>query len=400
MMFFGKLFVRLAAILLLAVVLLDGLEYRGAPKPTTPSPTPPAPESTAVNIPISTSTAITTTPVVGATSTPGTSTKTPKSTTPKKQTPATTSAETLKLSLTNAANSLLTASDAPQISTEDLNIITRKAVVNILCLIQGDTTRAITGSGIFIDPRGVILTNAHIAQYFLLKDYPKPNSVNCLIRTGSPASPSYKANLLYLSPSWLSENKKDIIEESPTGTGENDFALLLISDTANSVPLPASFPYITLNTSELDEKTSLQDDYLIAGYPAGFLGGSEVIKNLFIVSAVTTIKNVYTFKANTVDLISLGGTVLAQKGASGSGVVRKSDQKLIAIVVTTTEAATTEDRDLRAITTTHINRVLSEEVGRNLKEFLNSNVFDTQKNFQNELFPALKQLLVSVIESK
>ena len=34
-----------------------------------------------------------------------------------------------------------------------------------------ETIKAISGSGVIIDSRGVILTNAHLAEYFLLKDY-------------------------------------------------------------------------------------------------------------------------------------------------------------------------------------------------------------------------------------
>ena len=31
----------------------------------------------------------------------------------------------------------------------------------------------ISGSGVIVDSRGVVLTNAHVGQFFLLHDYPR-----------------------------------------------------------------------------------------------------------------------------------------------------------------------------------------------------------------------------------
>ena len=49
---------------------------------------------------------------------------------------------------------------------ESIDAITRPALVNILCRPRGAGPIAspISGSGVIIDPRGVILTNAHVAQ--------------------------------------------------------------------------------------------------------------------------------------------------------------------------------------------------------------------------------------------
>src|SRR3989344_1157804 len=49
-----------------------------------------------------------------------------------------------------------------------INERARPTLVNILCGARSGTFRPISASGVIIDPRGVILTNAHVAQYFLL----------------------------------------------------------------------------------------------------------------------------------------------------------------------------------------------------------------------------------------
>ncbi|MDO8590784.1 MAG: serine protease [bacterium] len=283
-------------------------------------------------------------------------------------------------------------------SLNELNDEVRATVVNILCTtISGGTLKPITGSGVIIDKRGVILTNAHIAQYFLLRDFPVKNNVDCIIRTGSPAYPKYRASLLFISPAWIEANHKNIVEQNPLGTGENDFGLLLIDSVVDpNAILPSSFPDLAPNTEEMLELSVANDTYVVAGYPAGFLGGIAVIKDLFVSSTVAHSQKVYTFKENSVDLISLGGSVLAQKGASGGAVVRQSDKKLVGIIVTTTEEKTTGERDLRAVTTTHINRSLYASANISLPELLlKSNLTAVVAEFQVKMFPQLKAILVN-----
>ena len=57
------------------------------------------------------------------------------------------------------------ATTTPVFSSEELNLKARRALVNILCTTKrGGLFSPISGSGVFIDPRGVILTNAHVGQ--------------------------------------------------------------------------------------------------------------------------------------------------------------------------------------------------------------------------------------------
>lgn len=280
------------------------------------------------------------------------------------------------------------------VSPQTLNDKVREAAVNILCNAK-TSVNPISGSGVLIDPRGVILTNAHVAQFFLLRNYPIPENVSCVIRSGSPARPLYKAELLFLSPSWIRNNAEEISKANPTGTGEGDYALLRITESVHpGEQLPAAFPFVPIDTSYVPK---LDDSVLLAGYPAGFLGGITIETNLYAVSSFATIEGIYTFESNTEDLISVGGTPVAQKGSSGGGVVDVKSGKLVGIFVTSTDASTTGARDLRAITLPHINRNLSAYV-KSMESLLSGDLAAEAAQFKLTTEPTLRQLLIEALD--
>lgn len=282
------------------------------------------------------------------------------------------------------------------ISFSDININVRNSLVNILCTSkQGGSFKPITGSGVIIDEKGVILTNAHMAQYFLLKNYPTDESLDCVIREGSPAKPKYKARLLYISSRWVQDNAEKIKDDNPTGTGENDYAFLLVTENTNStVSLPEKFSFVEFDISDLFD---IEDNVLLAGYPAGFLGGISIQKDLYISSSIVKIQESFTFKENTTDLFSIGSSVVAQQGSSG-GAVMSDTNKLLGIITTSSEGDTTEERDLRAITLSHINRSFIEEVGFNIYDLLSSEVAARAEIFNKDIVPTLTQMLVDELE--
>jgi len=285
---------------------------------------------------------------------------------------------------------------APIIDPELVNTTARASIVNILCIAAvGGSVRSISGSGVIVDARGVVLTNAHIAQYFLLKDYPTKNSVDCTIRTGSPAQPMYRASLLYLPPAWINENASQITAEHGLGTGENDYAFLLITSTTNPAgTLPSSFTNIAMSGAMPDTG----DGALVAGYPAGFLDGITIEKNLYATSAFTTIGQLYTFNTSSnVDVVSLGGTVVSQGGSSGGAVVRTYDGKLIGLIATATTGDTTASRDLRAITISYINRSLAAAGKNGLAEFLSLDLKAEAAAFLSKTFVEERQKLVDAL---
>lgn len=285
------------------------------------------------------------------------------------------------------------------ISFEDINTKTRKALVNIICTTaQGGSFSPLSGSGVIIDDRGIILTNAHVAEYFLLKDYLVPNFIDCVIRTGEPARNAYKAQLMYISPLWIKENYKTLAEDTPSGTGEHDFALLLITSGINpNIPVPKEFPMLDIDSTDTALKTPR--DALVAAYPAGFFGGVTIQRDLYPMSSLVRTGKVFSFDGKTIDTFSIGGSPVAQHGSSGGGVI-SAQGKLIGLIVTSTDAETTSERDLHAITMSHILRSFKQDTGHDLFEMLSFNPLLTAKSFEEEVAPALTKLLEDTLSGK
>ncbi len=272
---------------------------------------------------------------------------------------------------------------------ESINTFSRTAVVNIICTVNGDSLSPISGTGVVVDPSGIILTNAHIGQYFLLRDLYQKDFINCVIRTGSPAYPRYHAELVYISPKWVEANKAELKNSNPQGTGENDFAFLRITDRTDGSPIEVNFPYIKPNT---DEIAATGTPVILVSYPAGFLGAQSILRDLSITSAITTIQDLFTFKAVTVDAIDVGGTVLSQKGASGGAVV-DGHSRLIGIIATVSSGSTTSSRELNAITASYINRSLQQDIHHTLPDFLSQDLVRFARTFQTDTAPGLSKLI-------
>ena len=274
----------------------------------------------------------------------------------------------------------------PPLPFDTINTETLPAIVNIFCASSPRSRiSGATGSGIIIDAGGVILTNAHVAQYLLLRDHPEVE-VSCTIRTGAPAQSAYTAEVLAFPKAWARAHGSDIVAEMPTGTGEHDWALLYITGTTTNTPRPGVFPAVALDTRE--KVTTQEDAVLIAGYPAGFLSGQTLQKNLWPSSSVINIQKVFTFKSTLLDVLSLGGSVVAQGGASGGAVVNGWN-KLVGLIVTSSLADTTAERDLRAITLSHIDRSVTQETGMSLRSFLDLGDFENRTRAFKETLPTL-----------
>lgn len=262
----------------------------------------------------------------------------------------------------------------------------RNALVNIICYVPaGSGLHSMSASGVFVDPKGIILTNAHVAQYFLLAD----RSVSCTIRSGSPAIDRYNAELIFISPTWIQSNTTVLTETLPNGTGEYDFAFLAVSKSATRNPLPVLFPYIPLATTPPTAGTPI----VIASYGAQFLETSQVQSSLFPTIVFGSVKDVFTFGTNTIDVLALGGSAAAQEGSSGGGVA-DAFGNLVGTITTSTVLGSTDTRSLGAITSSYIRAEYANETGQALDILLDKPTAVSINNFASQI-PALKSILAA-----
>lgn len=294
---------------------------------------------------------------------------TPPKTLPQSHNTASSSSE-------NIASRVENPYETPPLPFADINTVTRSALVNIFCTPHGGGLHPISGSGVIIDPRGVILTNAHVAQYVLLSESAQVN-LDCAIRMGSPASAQYIAQVLYIPSAWISLHASEINNAHPLGTGEHDYALLTITAAANGSPLPPTFPSVSPDTREAI--AFVDDDVLVASYPAELAAGS-VQMSLYPASSVTTIDRLFTFGTGSVDVVSVGGVIEAQSGSSGGAIVNAWG-RLVGLITTTSEGTTTSERDLRAITASYINRDLLAQSGGGLSSLLAGDILQKTEDF-------------------
>lgn len=281
----------------------------------------------------------------------------------------------------------------PPLSFASINDKARLALVNILCAPRNGSLSPISASGVIIDPRGVILTNAHVAQYLLLAADPAVN-LSCVVRAGSPAYPTWNAETLFVPPTWVKEHAVDITTAHAAGTGEYDYALLRITSAVAGQAMSAAFPFLPIDTREAIAFT--EDPVLVASYPAEFLGGIVTQMNLYPASSITTIQKLLTFDNKTVDIMSLGGIIEAQSGSSGGAAINEWG-RLVGIISTTSGGTTTAARDLHAITLSYINRNIVSESGRDLSSILEGNLAEEAYSFNTSEAPALRQLLIDQI---
>jgi S1-C subfamily serine protease len=269
------------------------------------------------------------------------------------------------------------------------------AIVNIYCtFVTERTIRTTTGTGFVISEDGIILTNAHVAQFLLLEASGALGESTCTIRTGSPAAPRYVSELLYIPPAWVSEHASLIDATSPSGTGERDYALLHITKSVDDAPLPAKFTALPLYDGQLT-KNAIRGEVIAAGYPAVYAAG-DTDTNLRTRSATTSVSELFTFGKQDVDVLALRGSSMGQQGSSGGPVVN-ADGYVIGMIATRGNDEADGPGSLRAITIDHINRTITEETNASLGQHLNGDITARAKIFATTMTPFLTTLLTKEI---
>lgn len=265
-----------------------------------------------------------------------------------------------------------------------------EAIVNIYCTYRTDTyIKTTNGTGFFIDTDGVILTNAHVAQFLLLEGL--EGEAACVIRNGNPAMAMYEAELLYISPLWISEHAKLINDEAPKGTGERDYALLYVTSGIDNKPMPASFAALPFDVVHLS--TDIVDTEIFAtGYPAESSMADGGKSPLVPKQATTTIGELMTFGSNLVDIFTIRGSAIGEHGSSGGPVVN-SDGNAMGIISTRGDDAQFGDGSLRAISISYIDRSITQETSNSLAQNLGGNLPYRASIFKKTIVPFLQQVL-------
>lgn len=256
-------------------------------------------------------------------------------------------------------------------------------VVNIICTSkQGNFTSAQTGSGVLVSSTGVVLTNAHVAHPFLLENH------TCLLYQKNNPYFGYRASLLYIQEEWVKKNRDIVTNTNPRGTGEDDYAFLLI--TSNSNPggyMPSKFPYAKVSTDKAIYEVG--QPISVGGFPGAPATLLDLARAGNLKTDETAIDDVFTFSSGPIDVISTENTPVAARGASGGGIFK--DNNLVALTVTTSGSG--NNARINGITMAYIDRDMRSDLGIGITSFITGDLQTRASNFMQNEFAKLSGML-------
>ena len=251
----------------------------------------------------------------------------------------------------------LTPEPVPAVKSADIYNKALGAVLNIFC-IDRKANAYIFGSASIIHPKGYILTNGHLAEHF---SDPK---TECLLRRGSPAKNFAKAKVIWLPNQTL----KIGVSEIP----KNDVAILKITELIDGSALPENFEYFGVNKNYVPK---VGEKLYSINYPSEFLGADIAVTNMNLVLTLGAVNSFLTVDDNAADAegVYLKGELSAQHGSSGGIFLDMQKGDIVGLFVGLTEGKTTDERMQFIFMSSYINRILTDEKGIGLSEYLATN---------------------------
>lgn len=270
------------------------------------------------------------------------------------------------------------------IPSEKFNI--KEVVVNILCVEKTSAyTKLLSGSGVVISDTGLVLTNAHVAYPFLLSSQFNKDTYSCSVRRADLPNFGYNAELVYYPLDWLISNSETMKNPTPVGTGENDYALLLITSPLALAPKLESFAFASVDVSS--SNLISQMPVTVAGYPSSNSGIFEVDTNPGLKVAQTHVSEFFTFSNQSFDVLQTDINTVAKRGSSGGGVFENN--KLYGIIVTTNQKG--DGSYLNALTLPYIKEDFEHDTGINLDTFIKTSVDVLKLRFSISYKDSLKK---------
>lgn len=266
------------------------------------------------------------------------------------------------------------------------------SLVNIFCSQRiGNLRKTITGSGVLISNDGTVLTNAHVAEYPLVADSNK--NVVCLARSGSPASNSYSVRVVFVSPEWIKTSGQYINTMGAPETGENDFALLKITNTDGT---PAH-----LRVSPTQKDVGRVGSVVNAvSYPANVLGTKGVNAPLALVREALSIYDLSSFygsnggQNDTIE--TTPSFVVGQKGSSGGAL---TDQRgdLVGMITLTTDPDQQGHVHIKGLTMDYLHNALSTYTEGGLDSVTKNGSASIKASFDANYRSSLTSLLLGYL---
>lgn len=233
----------------------------------------------------------------------------------------------------------------PQLSDQEFYARFSPAVIQIFCNTPQEIFAA---SGVIVSERGLILTNAHVAE--VIK---RAGETNCQARGGNPAERFAGIEIVFSASTTL--------KIASTNVPQRDVAFLRL------VKPNKPFAAASAGLAFAERGATL----LTLGYPSEFLQGAAAVANSNLVFSSLRVDGYGDLDgdpATAEAYVSRGGIVL-QQGSSGTALFTRSGI-LAGLIFATTKGDTTASREGLALTMPYIERILRLEAGQGLAEFI------------------------------